>query len=52
MYDTIIIGAGPAGIAASIYAARKKINALLISSDIGGQINTTWSIENYIGYHL
>ena len=52
MYDTIILGAGPAGIAASIYAARKKINALLISSDIGGQINTTWSIENYIGYHF
>ncbi|HAS04588.1 MAG TPA: thioredoxin-disulfide reductase [Dehalococcoidia bacterium] len=52
MYDTIIIGAGPAGIAASIYAARKKMNALLISSDIGGQINTTWGIENYIGYHF
>ncbi len=52
MYDTIILGAGPAGIAACIYAARKKMNALLISSDIGGQINTTWSIENYIGYHF
>jgi alkyl hydroperoxide reductase subunit F len=52
MYDTIIIGAGPAGIAACIYAARKKMNALLISIDIGGQINTTWGIENYIGYHF
>jgi alkyl hydroperoxide reductase subunit F len=52
MYDTIIIGAGPAGIAASIYAARKKLNALLISANIGGQINTTWGIENYIGYHF
>jgi alkyl hydroperoxide reductase subunit F len=52
MYDTIIIGAGPAGIAACIYAARKKMKALLISSDIGGQINTTWGIENYIGYHF
>ncbi len=52
MYDTIIIGAGPAGIAACIYAARKKMKALLISADIGGQINTTWGIENYIGYHF
>ncbi len=52
MYDTIIIGAGPAGIAACIYAARKKMKALLISSDIGGQINTTWGNENYIGYHF
>ncbi|MFA5629053.1 MAG: FAD-dependent oxidoreductase [Dehalococcoidales bacterium] len=52
MYDTIIIGAGPAGIAASVYAARKKLNALLISTNIGGQINTTWGIENYIGYHF
>ena len=52
MYDTIIIGAGPAGIAASIYAARKKLNTLLISANIGGQINTTWGIENYIGYHF
>jgi alkyl hydroperoxide reductase subunit F len=52
MYDTIIIGAGPAGIAACIYAARKKMKALLISIDIGGQINTTWGIENYIGYHF
>ncbi len=52
MYDTIIIGAGPAGIAACVYAARKKMNALLISADIGGQINTTWGIENYIGYQF
>ncbi|MFZ7102124.1 MAG: FAD-dependent oxidoreductase, partial [Peptococcaceae bacterium] len=52
MYDTIIIGAGPAGIAASIYAARKKLNTLLISANIGGQVNTTWGIENYIGYHF
>jgi NADH-dependent peroxiredoxin subunit F len=52
MYDMIIIGGGPAGIAASIYAARKKLNALLISADIGGQINNTWGIENYIGYQF
>jgi len=52
MYDLIIIGAGPAGITASVYAARKKINFLVISEDIGGQ--TAWSgdIENYTGYQF
>ncbi len=52
MYDLIIIGAGPAGITAAIYAIRKKINLLVISKDVGGQ--TTWSgdIENYTGYQL
>lgn len=52
MYDTIIIGAGPAGITAAIYAIRKKLNLLVISKDIGGQ--TAWSgdIENYTGYQF
>jgi alkyl hydroperoxide reductase subunit F len=52
IYDLIIIGAGPAGITASVYAARKKLNFLVISLDIGGQ--TVWSggIENYTGYQL
>ena len=52
MYDLIIIGAGPAGITASVYAARKKMNILVITKDIGGQ--TAWSgeIENYTGYQF
>ena len=52
MNDLIIIGAGPAGITASIYAARKKMDFLVISEDIGGQ--TAWSgdIENYTGYQF
>jgi NADH-dependent peroxiredoxin subunit F len=50
MYDLIIIGAGPAGMTASVYAARKKINAVLIARDIGGQVVTTSWIENYMGY--
>jgi alkyl hydroperoxide reductase subunit F len=52
MYDLIIIGAGPAGITASVYAARKRMNFLVISKDIGGQ--TAWSgdIENYTGYQF
>ncbi|NQU94637.1 MAG: FAD-dependent oxidoreductase [Candidatus Omnitrophica bacterium] len=52
VYDLIIIGAGPAGITASVYAARKRINFLVISKDIGGQ--TAWSgdIENFTGYQF
>ena len=38
MYDLIIIGGGPAGMTATVYAARKKLNTLLISYDIGGQV--------------
>src|SRR3990172_5220199 len=52
MYDLMIIGAGPAGIAASVYAARKRINSVLISGDIGGQVNKTMGIENYLGYQF
>lgn len=52
MYELIIIGAGPAGIAASVYAARKQLKTLLISGDIGGQINNTLGIENYLGYQF
>jgi alkyl hydroperoxide reductase subunit F len=52
MYDIIIIGGGPAGLSASVYAARKQLKTLLISGDIGGQINTTLGIENYLGYQF
>ncbi len=52
MYDMIIIGAGPAGLSASVYAARKQLKTLLISIDIGGQINNTLVIENYLGYQF
>jgi alkyl hydroperoxide reductase subunit F len=52
MYELIIIGAGPAGMTAAVYAARKKINTLLISGDIGGQGLTTWLVENYMGYQF
>lgn len=52
MLDLIVIGAGPAGITASVYAARKKLNFIVVSEDIGGQ--TAWSgdIENYTGYQF
>lgn len=52
MYDTIIIGGGPAGMTAAIYAARKKMNTLVLTQNIGGQ--TLWSneVDNYLGFQL
>lgn len=52
MYELIIIGAGPAGITAAIYAARKQINFLIISQDIGGQTAISGDVENYTGYQF
>jgi alkyl hydroperoxide reductase subunit F len=52
IYDLIIIGAGPAGITASVYAARKKLNFLVISLDVGGQAAWSGDIENYTGYQF
>lgn len=49
MYDLIIIGGGPAGITAGIYAARKKLNTLLISKEWGGQIIKASDIQNWPG---
>jgi alkyl hydroperoxide reductase subunit F len=52
MPDLLIIGAGPAGITAAIYAARKKIDCLIITKDIGGQAAWSGDIENYTGYQF
>jgi len=41
MYDLMIIGSGPAGMTAAVYAARKRLNTLLLSKDVGGQVNWT-----------
>ena len=50
VYDIIIIGGGPAGLAAAIYAGRAKLSCLIIESNTeGGQIVTTSDIENYPG---
>lgn len=50
-YDLIIIGGGPAGMSAGIYAGRHKLNALLISKDFGGQVaRKAVMIENYPGF--
>jgi alkyl hydroperoxide reductase subunit F len=52
MYDLIIIGAGPAGMTAAVYAARQKAQTLLLAKDVGGQVNWTLGIENYMGYQF
>jgi len=49
MYDLLIIGGGPAGVAAGIYAARKRLKAVLITEDIGGQSVVSEGIENWVG---
>lgn len=51
MYDTIVIGAGPAGMTAALYAARSNLKVALLERGIyGGQMNNTAEIENYPGY--
>ena len=50
VYETIIIGAGIAGLTAAIYASRKRMNYLIFSEDFGGQINISGEIENYPGF--
>lgn len=51
MYDVIIIGAGPAGMTAALYASRANLKVLMIERGVpGGQMNNTADIENYPGY--
>lgn len=49
MYDLIIIGGGPGGVAAGVYAARKKIKTLLIAENFGGQSLVSADVQNWIG---
>jgi NADH-dependent peroxiredoxin subunit F len=50
MLDTIIIGGGPAALAAAVYAARQKIKFIVISKDVGGQVAWSSDVENYLGF--
>lgn len=55
MYDLIIIGAGPAGMAAAVYAARAELDFIVLEKEMmsGGQIINTYEVDNYPGlYHL
>ena len=50
LYDVIIVGSGPAGMTAAIYSARKGLKTLVLSKDVGGQLNLSAELENYLGY--
>ncbi|MDG3131587.1 thioredoxin-disulfide reductase [Streptococcus suis] len=51
MYDTVVIGAGPAGMTAALYAGRSNLKVALLERGVyGGQMNNTAEIENYPGY--
>jgi len=50
--DVIIIGAGPAGLSAGVYCARKMLDTLVVSQNVGGQATWSWEVENYLGYQL
>ncbi len=49
MNDLIIIGGGPAGIAAGVYAARKRVKTVVLTEEVGGQSTVSDGIENWIG---
>ncbi len=49
-FDLVVLGGGPAGLTAVMYASRKQLDTLLVSPDLGGQVLATGGVENYIGY--
>ncbi len=52
MVELIIVGAGPAGITAGVYAARKQIDFIILTKDVGGQTSLSADVENYTGYQF
>lgn len=52
MYDCIIIGAGPAGMTAAIYTARRKLKTLVLAKAVGGQMIWSADVENYTGFTM
>jgi len=52
VFDTVIVGAGPAGLTAAVYCARKLMRTIIISENVGGQAMWSWSIENYMGFRV
>ncbi len=49
LFDTIIVGSGPAGLSAGLYAARYKLRALILGAELGGETTKAWKIDNYPG---
>lgn len=52
IFDTIIIGGGPAGLSAAIYAVRKSLKVLVLCKTLGGQAALSGNVENYLGFTL
>lgn len=50
IYDVVIIGSGPAGMTAGIYASRREMKTLIIGKEVGGQLVWAGEIENYPGF--
>lgn len=51
LYDTVIIGAGPAGMGAGVYVARYKLNSFIIGKELGGMMSEAHLVENYLGFN-
>ena len=51
IYDTIILGGGPAGYTAAIYAARYNLKCIVIAKELGGVMNGAYRVENYPGFN-
>jgi alkyl hydroperoxide reductase subunit F len=52
LYDTIIIGGGPAGLSAGMYAARQGLSTAIIAGSVGGQAQWAHKVENFIGWQI
>jgi thioredoxin reductase (NADPH) len=51
-YDTVVVGAGPAGLAAAVYGASEGLRTIVVEREVpGGQAGTSSRIENYLGFH-